>query len=53
MRISVWLSFMKNYQCVCTDVKKIHMCPTSLICQVLAFNKTNPDSFNLVCPDVP
>lgn len=50
MRISVWLSFMKNSQCVCTDVKKkIHMCPTSLISQVLAFNKTNPDSVNLVC----
>lgn len=31
--------------------KKIHMCPTSLISQVLAFNKTNPDSFNLVCQE--
>lgn len=52
MRISVWLSFMKNSQCLCTDVKKkIHMCPTSLISQVLAFNKTNPDSVNLVCQE--
>lgn len=27
------------------------MCPTSLISQVLAFNKTNPDSFHLVCQE--
>lgn len=42
-------------ECVCTVVKnKIHMCPTSLISQVLAFNKTNPDSFHLVVrKDVP